>query len=33
MDRVVKEVVGSSSPIVKVIAYVKLRHLDFYLVK
>lgn len=34
MDRVVREeMVGSSSGIVKVIVYVKLRCLDFYLIK
>lgn len=33
MDRVVREMVGNSSQIVKVIVYVKLRSLDFYFVK
>lgn len=33
MDRVVRDVVGNSIQIVKVIVHVKLRHLDFYLVK
>lgn len=33
MNRAMREMIGSSSQVVKVIVYVKLRHLDFYLVR
>lgn len=33
MNRAMREMIGSSSQVVKVIVCVKLRHLDFYLVR